>query len=201
MPIDFRPWAHGRPIDLSKLKSKIVWFVDVTPPLESLWNDKELGACFAVVILDHHDNETVADTSIQSRMMENVRMELERGNRCGAMMVFEALCPNRTKFPIPPWLIAINKGDTGLIRTRTPDEIAFHAWITREDAMESATAFRHAIQEDAATALHLGRKLVTSRAEECETAWDNMKIQICFAPDGSNLDVGYVRVSSPQIIA
>ncbi len=168
--IDFRPWIHGKVMLLENLQGKRVWFLDATPSTESLLDKKQLGECSLVLILDHHNNETVAATFQASRSMKHVAMFLEKGDRCGAVLVFRYL-RRKGRRPIPYWLDSINKGDTNLIRSRQPHEKAYHAWITRAEVMVDVPSFRAAIQEDIRTAITKGQALLSKRAEECEKAW------------------------------
>lgn len=194
--IDFREWVHGGTPNLEGLDGKRIWFCDVCPTIDQL-KDKFARSKF-VDIKDHHNNPSVQAVLKESALLTNVKMTLETGDRCGALMLYNALYPATSE---PAWLDAINKGDTGLILSRTDDEKAYHAWITRSEAMTSVTTFRAALAEDMKTATAAGVELLASRKAECEKAFSNLKCHFYTGPDGKQGLAAYATASGPQMIS
>lgn len=198
--VDYREWTHGKPANLTGLEGKTVWFVDVSPTIEQL-KSPELTVAKKIIVLDHHNNASTQAVVHESRSISNLTITLEMENRCGALMLYSFLYPRKD---IPVWLNAINKGDTNLISTRTEDEKAYHAWITRPDALKSTAALRDEIygpDSDMKTATEQGRMLIARRIIECEIALKSLEMELYPWDSVKNYTVGYTSASGPEMIS
>jgi hypothetical protein len=213
--IEFREWTHGREPNLTGLAGKEVWVCDVCPTGAQLLASDKLARAKLVDVKDHHYNAPVENVAREtdiakmkvpidifesSKSFPNLTMILEKGNRCGALMLYSFFHPNATA--IPSWLDAINKGDTNLITSRTPEERAYHAWVTRPEVLKTTTTFRAALAEDVKTATAAGDKLLRERQAECDKALAELTIEKCTAADQKSQHlVGYTSASGPEIIS
>ena len=171
--IDFRVWKHGKPVNLEGLEGKRVWVGDVTAPFKLL-QEKLIKAAF-VWMPDHHANDgnKVLLWILTLNPRSNIHYELdESGICCGAMMVFRTLYPGKA---FPDWLVAINKGDTNLIRTRTEKEKAYHAYITRPGVLKTMDLLRASVTTDVKLATEEGEKLLVQRKEDARVSASKME--------------------------
>lgn len=205
--IDWRHWTHGKPAPLDGLDGKKIVIADACPGPAHY--QTKLAKAQIVWTVDHHANDAnralkasgVADGFKESGVGHGVgarHMQLdESGVRCGALLLFQMWNPGK---PVPAWLDAVNRGDTNLIRTRTPEQKAYHAWITQPSLIKDINRFRAACAGDVPTLTRLGAELLAQREVEVRHKVDQIKFRNVAVGARAYL-AGYVDASGPEMLS
>lgn len=166
-----------------------MWILDAFPARDDL---KHFEKC-RLTILDHHYNDLNVATS--KTLGSNVSVTLEQKPLCGAMLTHAFLF---SKLDVPEWLHEINRGDTNLIRTRTKDQIAWHAYLTCSTNMTSVAAFSLGTQTNKADAIIVGQALINDREKNIDIAISKIEYHYDLPVD---LPVAYVNVTCIEEMA
>jgi hypothetical protein len=194
--IELRPWTHGSPPDLSGLAGADVGISDAMATVAQLKAD--FKQCNSLRLKDHHDNDLTqgVEAHLKANPNPSIQYEFDRtGVCCGSLMLYRMFHPNK---PVPLWQVAINKGDTDLLYTRTDDEEAYHAFLTRAEAMVNINTFRKAIGVDVKEATAKGHEILIPYRAEAKVAVSEMEFRE--VKGDRTYMAGYVKASCPQVL-